>query len=251
MSWNVKALTRGTINTDKSIVTARQGMGERIDVVSTVYYLTDGDRNVLIDTGYGDPEFVQSEFGLFEVDPADSLPELLDREAVPPEEIDTVVLSHLHWDHAGNVDVFDNESTEIMVHRDEFQYAVAPPDIHETAFLSPNRGYEPSWDNVSFSFIEGDSEIYPGLTAIETPGHSPAHLSFIVNSNGREMGLPIDLFPLYENIEGTDDVEHVPPGCVNVREWWHSARRFSELADDIIPSHDPDGPSNEWISNVH
>ncbi len=50
--------------------------------------------------------------------------EALERRGLEPADIDVVVLSHAHWDHAQNLDVFD--AARIIVHTDERRYAAAP-----------------------------------------------------------------------------------------------------------------------------
>lgn len=246
--WQIKALIRGEIYGDRSINLQYTGMGEKYWHPSTVYYLTDGDRNVLIDTGFGDPETTAEKQPLFELRADRPFATLLTEEAVSPEDIDILVLSHLHWDHAGNVDLFTDTETEIRINREAAQFAYAPPDPFGGAFLSPSHGYEPSWQDAEFEFFEEDTEIAPGLKAVHTPGHSPGHVSFLVKNGETTYGLAIDVFPNYANLEGTESSRYHPPGCVDVLDWWESAVRLDELADVIVPSHDPDGPTNEWIT---
>src|SRR5262249_33646945 len=67
----------------------------------------------------------------------------LGRRGVRPEDVDTVVVSHLHWDHVQNVDLFAR--ARILVHADELAYGADPdPDDHATpgwssALLDPAR----------------------------------------------------------------------------------------------------------------
>lgn len=247
--WAIKALIRGQIKGDRSINLQYTDMGEKFWHPSTVYYVTDGNRNIVIDTGYGDPETVAPQQPLFELDADQSLESLFEAEAVPPGEVDTLLLSHLHWDHAGNVDLFADTGAEIMIQREAARYASNPLPFHAGAFHSPSAGYDPSWLDISFTYIDGDQEIAPGLRAIHTPGHSPGHTSFLVETNGETIGLGIDVFPLYENLGDTAADFH-PPGTTDDEAWWHSANRLTREADSIIPSHDPDGPTNEWVTDA-
>lgn len=248
--WHIKALVRGQIRGDRSINLQYTDMGVEFWHPSTIYYLTDGERNIIIDTGYGDPDAVGAQQPLFELNADRSLRDLLTDEAVPPEEVDSLVLSHLHWDHAGNVDLFAEAGSEVLIQREAARYAANPLPIHAPAFMAPRAGYDPSWVDVEFDYIDGDETIAPGLRAIHTPGHSPGHTSFLIESDGRTYGLAIDVFPLYENFEGTGATKFHPPGTTDDEAWWHSAKRVTAVADVIIPSHDPEGPCDEWITEA-
>ncbi len=244
--WRIRSLIRGELRCDRSVVLPSRP-GEDVWIPSTVYYLTDGERNVLVDTGFPDPELVRERQPAFEPRADRSFVDLLGEEAVPPEEVDTVVLTHLHWDHAGNTDVFPEE-TEILVHREAVEYACAPLDIHTGAFLSPTAGYEPSWLGPSLSIRESDHGVAPGLELLETPGHAPGHWSVLAEHGGTTYGLAIDVFPLYANLEGGPNSRFAPPGTMDVRQWYASAERLTAAADEVIPSHDPEGPGTEWLT---
>jgi glyoxylase-like metal-dependent hydrolase (beta-lactamase superfamily II) len=247
--WRIKALVRGEILGDKSINLQYTDMGESYWHPSTVYYLTDGTRHVLVDTGYGDPDAVNEQQSLFTVRADRSLASLLAAEAVPVEEIDTLVMTHLHWDHAGNVDQFDH--ADVYIQREAARYAYAPLEIHEAAFRSPSGGFDPSWGETAFRFVDGDEQLYPGLRVIHTPGHTPGHASLLVEQGETTVGLAIDVFPLYANAEGLGGSRFHPPGCTDVHAWWASAQRVMRAADVVVPSHDPDGPADEWIDASH
>lgn len=244
--WRIRSLIRGELRCDRSVVLPSRP-GEDVWIPSTVYYLTDGERDVIVDTGFPALELVRERQPAFEPRADRSFVDLLCEEAVPPEEVDTVVLTHLHWDHAGNTDVFPDD-TEILVHREAVEYACAPLDIHAGAFLSPTAGYEPSWLGPSLSIREGDQAVAPGLELLETPGHAPGHWSVLAEHGGTTHGLAIDVFPLYANLEGGTGGRFAPPGTIDVREWYASAERLVAAADEVVPSHDPEGPGTEWIT---
>lgn len=244
--WQIKSIVRGRLRAEKSFLFASAEPGTKLWFPSTVYYLTDGEKHVLVDTGYGDPAEVAPTQPPFEFDTDHTLQELLEEHAVPPQDFDAVFVSHLHWDHAGNIDIFDDEATEIYAPREAVRYAFAPLDIHTRAFLTPGDGYDPPWLRTSFTYVEGDETLAPGLRAIHTPGHSPGHTSLLVQSGDTTYALAIDVAPLAENVR---ESELNPPGCMNVADWWESAKRLREEADVIVPSHDPDGPGTAWITD--
>lgn len=244
--WEVKSIVRGRLRASKSFLLQSAPAGEKLWFPSTVYYVTNGDQHVLVDTGYDDPEVVAPTQPPFEFDTHHTFRELLEEHAVPPSEFDTVFVSHLHWDHSGNVDLFDDEPADVYVPRESARYAYAPLEIHHRAFLTPKAGYDPPWLRTDFRFVDGDETIAPGLRAVHTPGHSPGHTSLLVDSGDTTYALAIDVAPLAENI---GESELNPPGTMDVFAWWESAKRLREGSDVVIPSHDPDGPGTEWITD--
>jgi glyoxylase-like metal-dependent hydrolase (beta-lactamase superfamily II) len=247
--WDIKPLVRGEVYGYKSVLVWREDMGEEFWHPSMVYYLTNGELDVLIDTSFRDPEVADFDESMFTIRMEQSFEELLETEAVPVEEFDIVIQSHLHWDHAGNVDAFADTDAEILVQREERRYAAAPLEIYDVSFLSPSMGYSPSWKDAEFTFIDGDTTIAPGLRAIKTPGHTPGHMSFLVENGDTTYGLPIDVLPTYRNIEGVrEGLDVHPPTHMDMEAWWESAHRLKREADVLIPSHDPEGPANEWVT---
>ncbi|MFN8620098.1 MAG: MBL fold metallo-hydrolase [Chloroflexota bacterium] len=69
------------------------------------------------------------------------------------KDVEFVLLTHLHWDHAGNCDLFP-EAT-VFVQRDELRYAIAPGRFFRSLFLSPLSGWgtplpAPNLDTVQY-----------------------------------------------------------------------------------------------------
>jgi N-acyl homoserine lactone hydrolase len=146
--------------------------------------LQDG-RHILIDTGphrrhidepmfeYAGTDFVNHLKPQMTAadDPVNRLAEI----GLRVSDIDILVLTHTHFDHAGNTGDFAH--AEIVIHADahafgsdRFQRGI-PGGIPEVA---------PDGLPMPYRLISGDTELAPGFTLLETPGHAPGHLSVLL-----------------------------------------------------------------------
>lgn len=124
----------------------------------------------------------------------------LDREGLGRGDFDRVFLTHAHPDHVGWT--FDEERREprfpnarYVLHRrdwDEFG-GRSPVPKHFTRFV------EPLQRSGVLDLIEGEREIAPGVTALETPGHTPGHMSLLIRSRGEGLVIAGDVLnsPMY------------------------------------------------------
>lgn len=89
-----------------------------------------------------------------------------------PEDVDTLVCTHFDTDHAGFHDAFPQ--AELVVQRAHYELARSG-----NPRFAPTRSH---WDapNLRYRLIEGDTELLPGLTLIETSGHTTGHQSVLV-----------------------------------------------------------------------
>ena len=136
---------------------------------------------VLIDTGAGD---LTPKVG--------KLRGNLRRAGVQPEDIDTVILTHGHPDHiGGNVDIDGNPvfpNARFVMFRDEWDYWT---DETTLAALNPIFG-EWSRHNLSplrerVELLDTETEIAPGIEAIDAAGHTPGHLALSILSGSDEL----------------------------------------------------------------
>jgi N-acyl homoserine lactone hydrolase len=95
---------------------------------------------------------------------------------VDPGEIDTVVLSHVHWDTAANADLFPN--AEIVLHEKELAYAEAP-NSHD----ADTPGYVGrALRRLRLRPVTGEQEIATGVRLVELPGHTPGSIGALVGN---------------------------------------------------------------------
>ncbi|HVV21286.1 MAG TPA: N-acyl homoserine lactonase family protein [Pseudonocardiaceae bacterium] len=179
-----------------------------------VYLVRSGDRLVVYDTGHAGRRM--------------KLGAALARRGVRPEDVDTVVVSHLHWDHAQNTDMFTH--ARLLVHADELAYAAHPdPGDHatpswSTALLDPART-----DRVG----DGD-EIAPGVRVLHLPGHTPGSIGLAVDTGDGVAVLSGDAVA-----SAPDALARVCPNVFWDAEQADAANhRVVDLADVIYPGHD-------------
>lgn len=90
-------------------------------------------------------------------------------------DVDILVLSHLHFDHAANARDFDNGKTRIIANNQEIEGANAIPGLFKGAHLVSD------YKGLPLESISGDAEILPGISVIETPGHTWGTMSLKVD----------------------------------------------------------------------
>jgi N-acyl homoserine lactone hydrolase len=93
------------------------------------------------------------------------------REWPPLDDVYAVINTHLHFDHCGGNRRF--AGTPTYVQRVEYEAAVAPSYREEFVHF-PGESYE---------LVDGDAELFPGVSVLFTPGHSPGHQAVVVEAD--------------------------------------------------------------------
>jgi glyoxylase-like metal-dependent hydrolase (beta-lactamase superfamily II) len=110
---------------------------------------------------------------------------------VAPEQIDLVVLSHLHFDHAGGATHYDERRQFVpafprarhIVGRIEWQDAVLQAPELQAAY--PIENLAPLAEASLVEHVEGNAEIVPGLRTRLTGGHTRGHMALVFESEGQ------------------------------------------------------------------
>ena len=147
------------------------------------FVVTLGDRTCLIDTGLGEGEhpFDNSEWGLLAADMAGK--------GIAREDVDTVVISHLHRDHVGWNTV--SSEGELVPYFPNARYLVPKADWDTftrragmSMFAYIREKVMSLMDVGVLELIDGEQAIADHLTALPTPGHTPGHTSLLITSSG-------------------------------------------------------------------
>ena len=230
------ALQNGFIGFEKSGLFYGERSGERVQIPVTCYVVRSRDSVVLFDTGFSPravPGLLRTD-SLARFEDADLLVHRLDSLGLAPDDVDMVVLSHLHYDHAGGAQLFPE--SQLVVQQDEYSFANYP-----SAFFAPLY-YKRNFDLPGYKWrlLDGDAELAPGITVLRSDGHTPGHQSLLVELP--ETGPVIlagDCCYWQDNID-----RELPPGVVwDPSRAAHSIKRLKTLArlvrGRIFPSHDP------------
>jgi N-acyl homoserine lactone hydrolase len=141
-------------------------------VMSTGCYLvqTSDGKNILIDSGF--PADYTPLPGTPPAENEKNVLEHLSDLQLHPDDIDFLVCTHFDVDHAGYHEAFT--SAELIVQREHYELA----RNGHTRFAAARA----HWDQpaLRYRLIEGDTELLPGLTLLETSGHAPGHQSVLV-----------------------------------------------------------------------
>jgi 4-pyridoxolactonase len=200
MGTRVYLLDGGTLMLDMSFVTWNHGQGVEYRFPVYSILVDTGDKKVLIDTGF-EKEWVDRvlPFEVPEQTEEQGIVGALAKVGVRPEDIDIVVNSHLHFDHCCGNKYFPG--AQFIFSREELRHAYVP-DPWERLGYDRNLVDMPG-ARIELLELNGyDYEVVPGVTLIETPGHSVAHLSAVVRPTGEApMVFPIDVAWTKHNLE--------------------------------------------------
>ena len=195
---------------------------------STISLLRAGDRNMVIDTGPASRRAL--------------LLQALGSHGLSVEEIDTVILTHLHWDHCQNTDLFKN--ARIAVHPKELDYARNPArgDTSAAWYIADMLG------KMNVEPVSDGDEIAEGVSVLDTPGHTKGHLSVLAEVGDEKVLVAGDALP-----DGGAVKRRMPYNIFwDMDEAADSVEKILDSSSVFYPGHDrPFRLDGEEISYLH
>ena len=168
--------------------------------LATNALLVKGDGfTAVIESGLGE-KWTEKSRALYAIDPATALPRSLERLGVEPEDVDALILSHLHFDHAGGatrleagrvVPTFPNAT--LYVQQTELAHARAPNERDRASYRPED--WEPWAAAGRLETVSGEREIRPGITVVPVRGHNAGMQAIRVDSGGRTLFYFADALP--------------------------------------------------------
>lgn len=219
---------------EKSAFTYRKDCGVPITAAYLVYLLIGGGRHVLVDSGAPRPELA-AKMTYPRLSDARHLEDELEKRGVSCGDVEAVILTHLHWDHCYNLELFPQ--ARVFVQTKELLHAVNPSGYDRYFYVAtPGEGL-PGWMTAfaQLERLDGEAQLFPGIRVFPTPGHSPGQMSVAVSTEEGTYVIASDLIPLYENYEFG-----IPNGiALSFAEWYESYERLRAMGAAVLPGHDP------------
>ncbi|MEX0907544.1 MAG: MBL fold metallo-hydrolase [Gemmatimonadota bacterium] len=179
----------------------------RIPLAMRCLLIETADALVLIDNGAGNKEN-EKFVGIYALDNraddarhATRLESAIEAAGYAPEDIDVVIDTHLHFDHAGGNTKFDEggelrlsfPNARYVVQRGEFEWAHSRNERIRASYML--RNFDPVMDAGRLELLDGDVDVLPGISVMVTPGHTPHHQSVLIRSGGETACYLADVIP--------------------------------------------------------
>lgn len=107
----------------------------------------------------------------------DPLETALAQVGLSTSDLAMAAISHLHVDHSGGIPTLTRAGVPIVIQRAELAFV-------RSGAVGPGQGFfPPDWEHhdTVWTELDGDAELAPGVRALSTPGHTPGHMSFVVD----------------------------------------------------------------------
>jgi len=200
-----------------------------------VWVVRNGQRTIVVDTGFETREAARRGREL-QRSPAEALALL----GIDAAQIDDVVVTHLHYDHAGTLDAFPKARFHLQAA--EMVYATGPCMCHAHLRAPFTADHICAMVQNVYSgrvvFHDGDAEIAPGVTLHKIGGHSRGLQSVRVMTGTGPVVLASDASHFYENFE-KGKVFPITIDIADVLDGYKRLIRLAETPRRVIPGHDP------------
>jgi len=161
----------------------------RIQQAANCFLLDTGSQKILIETGYGS-KLSEKRRSIIVAEAGNPLVASLAAAGVSPEEIGLVVLSHLHFDHAGGATMCAADGRLVPTFRNaEYitqrrEWAIATAEYPELEGAYPQENLLPLKESGQLRLVDGETEIVSGVWSIPTGGHTLGHAAILLESAG-------------------------------------------------------------------
>jgi N-acyl homoserine lactone hydrolase len=194
------------------------GKTEGTRVLPFYYFvLQSQDRVILVDAGFSDNDFCADACKVYGVERFTAPEKIMPRIGLDPESVDTIVVSHHHWDHVSGVPYFPNAQVWIQ-RRDVENWRQKWNTPHRMSWLKggldPNTGDDLAKIDADgrLRLVDGVADIAPGITvrpAFDT--HTAGSQYAVLEASDGPWVFPGDVAYVYDNIGGMDGTDPMVP----------------------------------------
>jgi glyoxylase-like metal-dependent hydrolase (beta-lactamase superfamily II) len=168
--------------------------------------LVRGERLMIIDAGCGDKMDAKSA-DIYGFDRRENLDVTMARAGVRADDIEVVLASHLHFDHAGGFTVRDASgavmprfrNARYLANQGEWEDANHPHERNRASYFAEN--YVPLQEAGVLDLLPDDAEVSPGIRVRRTGGHTRFHQIIYLESGGKTAVFAADLMPTTAHVD--------------------------------------------------
>ena len=178
---------------------------QRITLATRSLLLRGGGRTILIDNGNGD-KWNDKLKDIYRLDnTGGDLWSSLTKAGVRAEDVTDVILTHLHFDHAGGSTIRRNgrlmpafPNAAYYVQRDHWEWSQQPTDRDRASFMPDD--YLPLWEAGMLQLVDGPRELFPGIEMVVCNGHTTAQQLPKISDGTTTLLFCCDLVPTASHI---------------------------------------------------
>jgi len=219
----------------------------RIPLAANSLLVRASGKNILVETGNG-TKWDAKLRNIYGFADGDLYADALAKAGVKPEEIDFVINTHLHFDHAGgNTRLLDGKliptfpNAKYIVQRAELDHAMKPTERDRASYYAHD--FTPITEAGQWHLVDGDCEILPGISVVKIPGHNLQIQGVQIIGGGKQLMMVADLIPTRHHLPLPWIIAYdlYPLTTLETKRKW-----ISEFVRDgwiVAFGHDPDFPA--------
>ncbi len=178
----------------------------RIELALRVLLIMDDKRRIMVDTGIGEgwnEKFVD----IYGVDHSQgSLEDSLRKTNLTTEDITDVIITHLHFDHAGGATFLDDDGeikatfpdATYYIQKKHYEWATKPSEKDQASFVKDK--YVPLYQQGRLKLLDGEFELFPGIFIKLSDGHTIAQQTVLITDGKSTLFHPGDMIPTSSHI---------------------------------------------------
>ena len=229
-----------------------------------VWLAQNGRNNVLIDSGMAAIEVITKRLKINGWGGGhEALTRVLAGEGLAPGDIDHIVLTHGHFDHADNLDLFPDAC--VVLQRDELHHAADPVPSQRNFYWQSTLGNLVQRKRPGqIRTLDGDAELFDGFRVLKVPSHTPGMQVPLLTTEKGIVAIASDLGDHYRywfpaDPRATDHPQRSLSDAFltgnirseSERDWQSAMARVRAHSDIVVPAHDfriPKRIPDEWFA---
>jgi glyoxylase-like metal-dependent hydrolase (beta-lactamase superfamily II) len=229
----------------------------RIRLAANSLLVRTQNKNILIETGNG-TKWTQKLRDIYGIQEGDPLVDNLGSKGIRPDQIDRVINTHLHFNHArGNTKLVNDKAVptfpnaKYIVQAAEIAHAANPTERDRASYFE--EAFLPMQQSGQWHALAGDTEILPGISTIGIPGHNANIQAIKLTGGGKTIFFVADLFPTRHHLSLPWIMAYdlYPLQTLETkRKWLQTIVQENWI---VVFGHDPDVPAatlHEWENKI-